>query len=154
MDFSFEGDIEIRDHPTYLKVPAVKVILKYVSHVNASSSFEKYYRLGTTEAKADAIRTLNIVINMSPQLRFEIIGQNYFNPNCEKDTSIDIGGGASLWAGSFSSVRLGWEPMLTLDIVSRVVLEKSLPMKEFIRYVLKSGRDYNSSHILLKERRY
>ena len=44
--------------------------------------------------------------------------------------------------------------MLNLDIANRVVLEKSLPVEEFIRYVLKSNRDYNSSHILLKERRH
>ena len=41
--------------------------------------------------------------------------------------------------------------MLNLDIANRVVLEKSLPVEEFIRYVLKSNRDYNSSHILMKE---
>ena len=148
----FEGDVEIRDHATYLKVPEVKVILKYVSHVNVSSALEKYYRLGTTKAKPDdAIQALNIVLNMSPQLRFEIIGRNYFNPNHENGTAIDIGGGAFLWVGTFSSVRLGWKPMLNLDIANRVVLEKSLPVEEFIRYVLKSNRDYNSSHILMKE---
>ena len=91
---------------------------------------------------------------MSPQLHFEIIGRNYFNPNRENGTAIDIGGGASLWVGTFSSVRLGWKPMLNLDIANRVVLEKSLPVEEFIRYILKSNRDYNSSHILLKEERH
>ena len=126
----FEGDVEIRDHATYLKVPEVKVILKYVSHVNVSSSLEKYYRLGTTDAKPDyAIEAFNIVLNMSSQLRCEVIGRNYFNPNHENSTAIDIGGGASLWISTFSSVRLGWKPMLNLDIANRVVFGKSLSVE-------------------------
>ena len=158
LDFSsgvFEDNVDIKEHATNLKVPEVKVILKYVSHVNVSSALEKYYRLGTTEAKPDdAIQALNIVLNMSPQLHFEIIGQNYFNPNRENGTAIDIGGGASLWVGTFSSVRLGWKPMLNLDVANRVVLQKSLSVEEFIRYVLKSNREYNSSHISLKKKRH
>ena len=158
LDFSsdvFEGDVEIRDHATYLKVPEVKVILKYLSHVNVSSSLEKYYRLGTTDAKPDdAIQAFNVVLNMSSQLRFETIERNYFNPNHENGTAIDIGGDASLWVSTFSSVRLGCKPMLNLDIANRVVLGKSLPVEELIRYVLKSNGDYNSSYILLKERHH
>ena len=150
MDFPpdvFEGDVEIRDHATYLKVPEVKVILKYVSHVNVSSALEKYYRLGTTKAKPDdAIQALNIVLNMSLQLRFEIIGRNYFNPNCENGTAIDIGGGAFLWVGTFSSVRLGWKPMLNLDIANRVALEKSLPVEEFLRFEIEQRLQF-VSHI-------
>ena len=44
--------------------------------------------------------------------------------------------------------------MLNLDIANRVVLGKSLPVEELIRYVLKSNGDYNSSYILLKERHH
>ena len=148
----FQSDVEIKASATYLMVPEVKVILKYVRRINVNSAVAEYCRRGTTEAKpADVIQALNIVLNMTPQLYLETFGLNHFNPNTSNGTSIDIGGGASLWVGTFTSVRLGWKPMLNVDVANKVGCEESSVI-EFIEKNLKSSRGYQQSHILLNDK--
>ena len=148
----FQSDVEMKASVTYLMVPQVKVILKYMRHINVNSAVAEYCRRGTTEAKpADVIQALNIVLNMTPQLYLETFGLNHFNPNTSNGTSIDIGGGASLWVGTFTSVRLGWRPMLNVDVANKVGCEESSVI-EFIEKILKSSRGYQQSHILLNDK--
>ena len=118
-------------------MPEVKVIFKKLDPLNVNSDIEEYYRIGTTETKSkDAIQALNIVLSIKPQLDYEIFGPNHFNRNPSNHTVKNIGGGASLWIGTFTSVRLGWKPMLNVDMANRVVYDKSLPLEEFIKNVL------------------
>ena len=67
-------------------------------------------------------------------------------------TMKNIGGRASLWIGTFTSVRIGWKPMLNVDMANKVVYDKNLPVEEFIKNVLMSRWDYKPSHILLNEK--
>ena len=148
----FQSDVEIKASATYLMVPEVKVILKYVRRINVDSAVTEYCRRGTTETKPDdVIQALNIVLNMTPQLHHETFGLNHFNPNTSNGTSIDIGGGAYLWVGTFTSVRLGWKPMLNVDVPNKVGCEESSVI-EFIENILKSNRGYHHSHILLNDK--
>ena len=148
----FQKDVEIKASATCLMVPEVKVILKYVRRINVNSAVTEYCKRGTTETKPDdVIQALNIVLNMTPQLHHETFGLNHFNPNTSNGTSIDIGGGAYLWVGTFTSVRLGWKPMLNVDVANKVGFEESSVI-EFIEKILKSSRGYHQSHILLNDK--
>ena len=154
LDFTsndFEGDVEIKEHATNLKKPEVKVILKYARDVNVNFEVKEYCKHGTTETKPyHAIQALNIILNMTPQLLYETFGLNHFNPNTSNSTSIDIGGGASLWVGTFTSVRLGWKPMLNVDVANKVGIDESSVIK-FIEKVLKSDGSFHPSHISLND---
>ena len=155
LDFSsdeFQSDIEIKENIAYLMVPEVKVILKFKRHLEVNSAVTEYCRRGKTETKPkDAIQALNIVLNMKPQLHYETFGLNHFDPNPRNGTSIDIGGGTSLWIGTFTSVRLGWKPMLNVDVANKAGCDESSVI-EFIEKILKSNRDYHQSHILLNDK--
>ena len=147
----FEDDVEIKENAIYLMVPEVRVILKYVRRINVNSAVTEYCRRGTTETKPDdVIQALNIVLNMTPQLHHETFGLNHFNPNTSNGTSIDIGGGVSLWVGTFTSVRLGWKPMLNVDVANKVGCDESSVIK-FIEKVLNSNGSFHLSHISLKD---
>ena len=151
----FEGEVEIKEHTTNLKRPEVKVILKKLDPLNVNAAIEEYHRSGTTETKPyDVIQALNIVLSMKPQLDYEIFGPNHFNTNPSNHTVKNIGGGASLWIGTFTSVRLGWKPMLNVDMANRVVYDKNLPLEEFIKNVLISKRDDKPFHISLNEKHH
>ena len=155
LDFSsdeFQRDVEIKENLAYLMVPEVKVILKFKRHLNVNSAVAEYCRRGKTEAKPkDAIQALNIVLNMKPRLDYETFGLNHFDPNPRNGTSIDIGGGTSLWIGTFTSVRLGWKPMLNVDVANKAGCDESSVI-EFIKKVLKSNGGYHQSHILLDDK--
>ena len=155
LDFSsdeFQRDVEIKENVAYLMVPEVKVILKFKRHLNVNSAVAEYCRSGKTETKPrDAIQALNIVLNMKPQLHYETFGLNHFDPNPRNGTSIDIGGGTSLWLGTFTSVRLGWEPRLNVDVANKAGCDESSVI-EFMEKVLKSNRGYHKSHILLSNK--
>ena len=148
----FEGHVEIKKNATYLMVTEVKVILKYLRLINVNSAVTEYCKRGTAETKCDdVIQALNIVLNMTPQLYHETFGLNHFNPNTSNGTSIDIGGGASLWVGTFTSVRLGWKPMLNVDVANTVGFDER-PVAKFIEKILESNRGYDQSHISLKDK--
>ena len=148
----FEGHVEIKKNATYLMVTEVKVILKYLRLINVNSAVTEYCKRGTAETKCDdVIQALNIVLNMTPQLYHETFGLNHFNPNTSNGTSIDIGGGASLWVGTFASVRLGWKPMLNVDVANTVGFDER-PVAKFIEKILESNRGYDQSHISLKDK--
>ena len=150
----FEGHVEIKKNATYLMVTEVKVILKYLRLINVNSAVTEYCKRGTAETKCDdVIQALNIVLNMTPQLYHETFGLNHFNPNTSNRTSIDIGGGASLWVGTFTSVRLGWKPMLNVDVANTVGFDER-PVVKFIEKILESNRGYHQSHILLNDKRH
>ena len=150
----FEGEIEIKEHADALKVPQIKVILQYAGSVNVNDAIKEYCRRGITERKPkNAIQALNIVLSMTPRLHYETVGRNHFNPNPENGTAIDIGGGASLWVGTFTSVRLGWKPMLNVDVANKIGFEEG-KIVDFIERVLSSNRNYDPSHILLNEKRH
>ena len=150
----FEGEIEIKEHADALKVPQIKVILQHVGSVNVNDAIEEYCKSSKTERKPkDAIKALNIVLSMAPRLHYETVGRNHFNPNSENGTAIDIGGGASLWVGTFISVRLGWKPMLNADVANKIGFDEG-KMVDFIERVLSSNSDYDPSHILLNEERH
>ena len=148
----FEGNVEIKEHATHLKKLEVKVILKYARDINVNFEVTEYYEHGTTETKPyHVIQALNIVLNMKPQMHYETFGLNHFDPNPRKGTSIDIGGGTSLWVGTFTSVRLGCKPMLNVDVANKTGCDESSVI-EFIKKVLKSNRGYHQSHILLNDK--
>ena len=150
----FEGEIEIIEHADALQVPQIKVILQYAGSVDVNYAVEEYCRRGTTEKKPiDAIQALNIVLSMTPRLHYETIGRNHFSPSTKDGTAIDIGGGASLWVGTFTSVRLGWKPMLNVDVANKIGVDEG-SVAEFVAKVLRSNRDYSPSHILLNETRH
>ena len=150
----FEDEIEIKEYADALKVPQIKVILKYAGPVDVNYAVEEYCRRGTTETKPkDAIQALNIVLSMTPRLHYETIGRNHFNPNAKDGTAIDIGGGASLWVGTFTSVRLGWKPMLNVDVANKTGVDEG-SVAEFVAKVLRSNKNYSPSHILLNEKRH
>ena len=150
----FEGHVEIKKNATYLMVTEVKVILKYLRLINVNSAVTEYCKRGTAETKCDdVIQALNIVLNMTPQLYHETFGLNHFNPNTSNRTSIDIGGGASLWVGTFTSVRLGWKPMLNVDVANTVGFDER-PVVKFIEKILESNRGYHQSHISLNDKRH
>ena len=150
----FEGHVEIKKNATYLMVTEVKVILKYLRLINVNSAVTEYCKRGTAETKCDdVIQALNIVLNMTPQLYHETFGLNHFNPNTSNRTSIDIGGGASLWVGTFTSVRLGWKPMLNVDVANTVGFDER-PVAKFIEKILESNRGYHQSHISLNDKRH
>ena len=149
----FEGEIEIKQHADGPKLLS-KLILKYVGVLDVNASVAKYCRSGITEKKpCNTIQALNIVLSMTPQLYYETIGRNHFNPNLKDGTAVDLGDGLSLWVGTFTAVRLGWKPLLNVDVANVVSFEES-PIVEFIANVLRSNRDYNPSHILLNEKRH
>ena len=149
----FEGDVEVKED-TDTKVVPVKVKLKYTGSVDINYAVEEYCRRGSTETKPnDATQSLNIVLGMTPQLHCETIGRNYFSPNRRNGTAIDLGGGASLWIGTFLSVRLGWKPMLNVDMASKVGCDDD-SVAEFIERVLKTNRDFNSSQVALNDKRH
>ena len=150
----FEGEVEIKEHADALKVPQIKVILKNTGSVDVNDAIEEYCRRGMTERKPmDAIQALNIVLSMTPRLHYETVGRNHFNPNPENGTAFDIGRGASLWVGTFTSVPLGWKPMLNVDVANEIWFDEG-EIIEFIEKVLSSNEDYDPSHILLNEKRH
>ena len=149
----FEGHVEIKKNATYLMVTEVKVILKYLRLINVNSAVAEYCKRGTADTKCDDVmQALNIVLNMTPQLYHETFRLNHFNPSTSNGTSIDIGGGASLWVGTFTSVRLGWKPMLNVDVANTVGFDER-PVAKFIEKILESNRGYDQSHISLKDKR-
>ena len=150
----FEGDIEIKEHADSPQGRTIKVILKYAGSVDVNDAVERYCGRGTTETKPyNAIQALNIVLSMTPKLHYETVGRNHFSPNPRDGTAIDIGGGASLWVGTFTSVRLGWKPMLNVDVANTVGFDEGSVVK-FIEKVLESNRDYHQSHISLNDKRH
>lgn len=91
---------------------------------------------GTTATRPnDSIQALNIILGMTPQLHFETLGRSYFNPVKEANGVIDLGGGKSLWVGTFQSVRLGWKPMLNIDMANKPAYEQS-PITNFVKTIL------------------
>ena len=60
---------------------------------------------------------------MTPQLRYVSVGRNYFSHD-HKDCVVDLGGGKVLWVGTFKSVRMGWLPMLNVDMANKPAYEK------------------------------
>ena len=145
----FEGEIEIKEHADSPQGRKIKVILKYAGSIDVNYGVEEYCKRGMTETKPyDAIQALNIVLSMTPKLVYETVGRNHFNPNPNDGTSIDIGGGASLWVGTFTSVRLGWKPMLNVDVANTVGFD-GVSIEKFIEKVLSPNKGYNRSHISL-----
>ena len=150
----FEGEIEIKENADALQVPQIKVILQYAGSIDVNYAVQEYCRRGTTETKPiDAIQALNIVLSMTPRLHYETIGRSHFSPSTKDGTAIDIGGGASLWVGTFTSVRLGWEPMLNVDVANKIGVDEG-SVAEFLAKVLRSNREYTPSQILLNETRH
>ena len=150
----FEGDVEIKEHANSPQARKIKVILKYVGSVDVNDAVEEYCERGITETKPyNAMQALNIVLSMTPKLHYETVGRNHFSPNPRDGTAIDIGGGASLWVGTFTSVRLGWKPMLNVDVANTVGFDEGSVVK-FIEKALESNRDYRQSHISLNDKRH
>ena len=146
----FEGQIEIKEDANSPQGRKIKIILKYAGSVDVNCRVAEYCRRGMTETKPyDAIQALNIVLSMTPKLVYKTVGRNYFNPN--DGTSTDIGGGASLWIGTFTSVRLGWKPMLNVDVANTVGFDRG-SLVEFIEKVLSQNKGYNPSHISLNDK--
>ena len=79
------------------------------------------------------------------------IGRNHIDTHPKNGKK--IGGNSSVWVSTFTSIRLGWKPMLNIDMVNRVIYDKSLPVEEFIKYVM-SKWDHKRFHALLNEKRY
>ena len=79
------------------------------------------------------------------------IGRNHIDTHPKNGKK--IGGNSSVWVSTFTSIRLGWKPMLNIDMVNRVIYDKSLPVEEFIKYVM-SKWDHKQFHALLNEKRY
>ena len=48
-------------------------------------------------------------------------------------TMKNIGGRASLWIGTFTSVRIGWKPMLNVDMANKVVYDKNYQLKNLLK---------------------
>ena len=148
----FEGEIEIKEHGDSSQGCKIKVKLKCTSPpVDVKDAIAEYFRCGTTKTKPqDAIQALNIVLSMTPKLHCETVGRSHFSSNPMDGTAIDIGGGASLWVGTFKSVRLGWKPMLNVDVANTIGLDEVSVVK-FIEKVLESK---NPSHISLNNKRH
>ena len=150
----FKGEIEIKEDGNSSQGREIIVILKYAGPVDVNDAVAEYSRRGITETKPyNAIQTLNIVLSMTPKLHYETVGRNHFSPNLRDGTAIDIGGGASLWVGTFTSVRLGWKPMLNVDVANTVGFDEG-PVVKFIEKVLESNRGYHQSHISLNDKRH
>ena len=149
----FKGKIEIKDANSSQGIE-ITAILNYVGPIAVNDAVAEYCRRGITETKPyHAIQALNTVLNVTPKLQYETVGRNHFSPNLRDGTAIDIGGGASLWVGTFTSVRLGWKPMLTVDVANTVGLDER-PVVKFIEKILESNRGYNQSHISLNDKRH
>ena len=150
----FKGQIEIKEDANSSQGSEITVILKYAGPVDVNDAVAEYCRRGITETKPySAIQALNIVLSMTPKLHYETVGRNHFSPNLRDGTAIDIGGGASLWVGTFTSVRLGWKPMLNVDVANTVGFDES-PVVKFIEKILESNRGYHQSHISLNDKRH
>ena len=89
---------------------------------------------------------------MTPKMHYKTVGRNRFSPDPKDGTAIDIGGGASLWVGTFTSVRLGWKPMLNVDLAIGVGIDEGSVI-EFIEKALKSCSGYHQSHISLNDKK-
>ena len=150
----FKGEIDIKEDPNSSQGREITVILKYAGPVDINDAVAEYCRRGVTETKPyNAIQALNIVLSMTPKLLYETVGRNHFSPNLKDGTTIDIGGGASLWVGTFTSVRLGWKPMLNVDVANTVGFDER-PVVKFIEKILESNRGYHQSHISLNDKRH
>ena len=150
----FKGQIEIKEDANSSQGSEITVILKYAGPVDVNDAVAEYCRRGITETKPySAIQALNIVLSMTPKLHYETVGRNHFSPNLRDGTAIDIGGGASLWVGTFTSVRLGWKPMLNVDVANTVGFDERSVVK-FIEKILESNKGYHQSHILLNDKRH
>ena len=148
----FEGEVEIKEDADAPKELQIKVTLKYARCVNVNNVIAEYCRRGVTETKPYyAMQALNIVLSMTPKFKYETIGRNHFDTHPKNGKKIE--GNLSLWVGTFTSVRIGWEPMLNVDMVNRVIYDKSLTVEEFIKNVL-SKWDFKPFHLLLNEKRY
>ena len=151
---AFKGEIEIKEDANSSQDSEITVILKYAGPVDVNDAVAEYCRGGITETKpSSAIQALNIVLSMTPKLHYETVGRNHFSPNLMDGTAIDIGGGASLWVGTFTSVRLGWKPMLNVDVANTVGFDER-PVVKFIEKILESNRGYHHSHILLNDKHH
>ena len=150
-----KGEIEIKEHGDSSQGRKIKVKLKCTGPpIDVKDAIAEYFRSGTTKAKAyDAIQALNIVLSMTPKLHCETLGRNYFNSNPTDGTAIDIGGGASLWVGTFTSVRLGWKPMLNVDVANTIGFDEVSVVK-FIEKVLKTNMSFHQSYISLNDKRH
>ena len=149
----FKGEIKIKDACSSEECE-ITVILKYEGLVDVNNTVTKYCRRGITETKPyNAIQALNNVLRMTPKLHYETVGRNHFNPNLRDYTAINIGDGAPLWVGTFTSVRFGWKPMLNVDVANTVGFDEG-PVVKFIEKVLESNRAYHQSHISLNDKRH
>ncbi len=132
---NFIGQVKLRESEDLASETTINVTLHKVSMVDVQTLLEEYVRRGTTACKPNnAIQILNVVMGMTAQQRYETVGRCYFNDLSGR--IINIGNGKSLWVGTFQSVRLGWKPMLNLDIANKPAYF-SIPMVNFVTEVLK-----------------
>lgn len=76
---------------------------------------------------------------MTPQLHYVSVGRNYFNHD-HKDCVVDLGGAKSLWVGTFKSVRMGWLPMLNVDMANKPAYERCNVIDFVQKFIQRSSR--------------
>ncbi len=132
---NFVGKVKLKESEDLASDMTVTITLSKVGTVEVKNLIEEYLQRGSTSTKpSNAIQILNVIMGMSSQLHYETVGRCYFN---EHDRQvIQLGNGKYLWVGTFQSVRLGWKPMLNLDIANKPAYF-STPVIQFVGDVLK-----------------
>ncbi len=132
---NFVGKVKLKESEELASDTTLIVTLNKVGMVEIRGLVEDYLKRGSTPNKPNnAVQVLNVIMGMTAQLHYETVGRCYFNDRSGQ--VIQIGNGKSLWVGTFQSVRLGWKPMLNLDIANKPAYF-SVPVVQFVSDVLK-----------------
>ena len=132
---NFVGKVKLKESEELATDMTVTVTLTKVGTVEIKNLIEDYLTRGSTPTKPNnAVQILNVIMGMTAQLNYETVGRCYFNEHGGQ--VIQIGNGKYLWVGTFQSVRLGWKPMLNLDIANKPAYF-SIPVIQFVSDILK-----------------
>ncbi len=152
---NFVAKVKLKESEKLASDTTIIVTLTKVGTVDAKNQIEDYLKRGSTPTKPNnVVQVLNVIMGMSAQLHYETVGRCYFNEHSGK--VIQIGNGKYLWVGTFQSVRLGWKPMLNLDIANKPAYF-SIPVIEFVAEIMRRhpndvrGLDKRESEKVQKE---
>ena len=130
----FDATVMVKEALDMERLLNVEVALTRIATIPIKKAIEEFQRSGrlntidkdrhkrTTDHSEylEAVRVLNVILGMSVRIAPNNICINnakHFTPG--PGCSVDIGGGKSLWLGTFKSVRTGWKLHLNVDMANK-----------------------------------
>ena len=163
---TFETTIKIQEAIDLERALTVELILTRVKTIPVKKAIDEFQRNGRSQIVTnnrsnrttdhaeylEATRVLNVILGMTARMASDTICINnskHFTPS--PGCSVDIGGGKSLWLGTFKSVRTGWKLHLNVDMANKPGYEEQTVL-DFITKVLNCRKNEASQMLMDRSR--